>query len=595
MSDKLQASIAVASIKVDGKSVGIAERDLEEIVIDTTYNLPAMASVRLHDPKTKWTDSETFKLGGKISITLGPPKSLKNVAPAEVFAGEIVALEPSFSALGTNTYTIRAYDHSHRLHIGTKTRTFTKMTDSKIVQSIAQEAGLQGGTVDSTSVEHEYVIQANLTDFEFLSMRARRVGYLLSVTQGKLNFLKPESMKTGPILSMGETLRDFSIRMSAARQAQTVKVTGWDFKAKAAIEGTSTPETTWNQNKINQAGGAAAKEAIGANKILALSNKSPQTKAEADAIAAAVAAVQEGFFTEADGVSYGHPGLVAGVQVELKFLGKKYTGKYFVTAATHIYNSAGYETHFTVAGGYPQTFHQLLNGNSSEEFEAGTIHGVVVGRVTSVKDPDNLGRIKVKFPWLDETVDSNWARISAPMAGKNRGYYFLPEVDDEVLVAFEHGNPNYPYVVGMLWNGKDTPPEQNSVAHKEEGTVHRMIVTRSGHRIVFDDSNDNKSILIEDATKKQSFFIDSVNHMIEIKTNGDMKIGVVGNLEISVGGNMSTEVRGTLQEKGAQVEIASTSGNLKLDARAVLEMKGATVNASANAAVMVKGNPIMLN
>src|SRR5690606_24686518 len=143
----------------------------------------------------------------------------------------------------------------------------------------------------------------------------------------------------------------------------------------------------------------------------------------------------------------------------------------------------------------------------------GSIHGVVVGIVTSVKDPEDLGRVQVTFPWVaeqDEQNDSNWARIAVPSAGKNRGMMFLPELNDVVLVAFEHGNPNHPYIVGQLWNGKDVPPDTNTAAHTGEGTIHRMIVSRLGHRIVFDDSNSKKSILIEDESKKQSIFIDSV-------------------------------------------------------------------------------------
>ena len=82
-------------------------------------------------------------------------------------------------------------------------------------------------------------------------------------------------------------------------------------------------------------------------------------------------------------------------------------------------------------------------------------YGVVVGIVTNNQDPENMHRVKVRFPWLSNDVESNWARVAAPMAGKGRGAYFLPEVDDEVLVAFEHGQVDHPFVVGCLWNGKD--------------------------------------------------------------------------------------------------------------------------------------------
>jgi phage protein D len=613
MSDKLQASIPVASIKVGGQSVAIAEHDLEEIVIDTTYNLPAMATIRLHDPKLRWADGDTFAMGDKLSITLGPSRSMEDVQAGEVFVGEIVALEPTLSALGTNTFTIRGYDLSHRLHIGTKSRTFLNMSDADIVTEIARGLGINTGDV-ATLPKQKYILQNNLSDFEFLSVRAKRAGCLFSIVSNKVNFQKPEKMKTGPILELGETLRQLSLRMSSARQAQKLIVRGWDFRAKQAIVGNNVPAVLWNKNGLNSAGGAAAKTAFGMNGLSNLTTFAPQTKDEADAIALAAAVDQEGYFTEADGVAYGHPGLVAGVQVELKEMGKKYSGKYYVTSATHIYNAAGYETHFTVAGRYPQTFNQLLNGAPAGATEPGSIHGVVVGVVTNVKDDENLGRVKVKFPWLADdsaSVESNWARIAAPSAGKDRGFYFLPEVDDEVLVAFEHGNANYPYIVGMLWNGKDTPSEQNSVAHTGEGTIHRMIVSRLGHRIVFDDSNSKKSILIEDSTKNQSIFIDAVKNDITIKGSGNLLIDIKGNIDIKAGGNINIEATGNIKADAMNIEMNAKT-NFKVDAKSMMEMKavgiasfesatgmaalkGAMVDVNATGDVSIMGAMIMLN
>ena len=107
------------------------------------------------------------------------------------------------------------------------------------------------------------------------------------------------------------------------------------------------------------------------------------------------------------------------------------------------------------------------------------ISGVVVGVVTNTQDPAGLGRVKVKFPWLSDSEESFWARVATPMAGKGRGFYFLPEVEDEVLMAFEHGDARFPYVLGALWNGQDKPPESN-----EDGKNNiRSIKSRSGHVI----------------------------------------------------------------------------------------------------------------
>src|SRR5690606_27277811 len=112
---------------------------------------------------------------------------------------------------------------------------------------------------------------------------------------------------------------------------------------------------------------------------------SPQTADEARTIATSAAGDQEGAFIEADAVAYGHPHLIAGVQVELKEVGERFSGKYYVTSATHIYNSAGYDVHFTISGRYPQSFNQLLNTGHRGTSQPGCVQGVVIGLVTNVK------------------------------------------------------------------------------------------------------------------------------------------------------------------------------------------------------------------
>lgn len=113
--------------------------------------------------------------------------------------------------------------------------------------------------------------------------------------------------------------------------------------------------------------------------------------------------------------------------------------------------------------------------------------GVVIAIVKNLKDPDGQGRIEVQFPWLSDSLRSSWAPVATPLAGKQRGMFFMPEVDDEVLVAFEHGSFNHPYVVGYLWNGKDIPPDSDS--------NNRVIVTPGGHKLRFEDGGGKKVIL----------------------------------------------------------------------------------------------------
>jgi uncharacterized protein involved in type VI secretion and phage assembly len=189
------------------------------------------------------------------------------------------------------------------------------------------------------------------------------------------------------------------------------------------------------------------------------------------------------------------------------------------------------------------------------------LFGVVVGVVTNNKDEQDLGRVKVRFPWLSETEESNWARIASP-----GGTYFLPEVDDEVLVAFEHGDLRFPYVLGVLWNGKNAPATTNSDGKNNL----RLIKSRSGHLIKLNDEDGKETIEIIDNKGKNSIVIDTAKDTLTITTSKDITLSAA---------------QGTIKLEAQKIELKS-SDNTKIEsskgmdvkASATLNVKGATVN-----------------
>jgi uncharacterized protein involved in type VI secretion and phage assembly len=218
------------------------------------------------------------------------------------------------------------------------------------------------------------------------------------------------------------------------------------------------------------------------------------------------------------------------------------------------------------------SLHQLLAGSAAEtaaRAESGNRQsGVAIGIVTNVKDPDNLGRVRVKFPWFSDDHESQWARVATLMAGKERGSMFLPEVDDEVLLAFEHGDMRRPYVIGALWNGVDVlPPE---FTNDGKNNV-RFIKSRSGHIIKLDDTDGSEKIEIIDKSGKNSVVIDTKENTITISTDKDMvfqapqgKISLTAKevelkssaaLTVEAGAEMNIKTSATLNVKGATVNI----------------------------------------
>lgn len=194
------------------------------------------------------------------------------------------------------------------------------------------------------------------------------------------------------------------------------------------------------------------------------------------------------------------------------------------------------------------------------------IIGVVVGIVTNNKDPEGLGRVKVKIPRISGEDESNWARVVSFMAGKERGAFFLPEVDDEVLVAFEYGNINIPYIMGSLWNGKDKPPVTN-----DDGKNNiRIIKSRSGHIIRLDDTEGKEKIEIVDKSENNKIIIDTKDKKISIKSDKDIEISAPN-------GKVTIEAKDIEVKSTASAKIEASSG-LDLKASGTMNIKGATVN-----------------
>ena len=208
----------------------------------------------------------------------------------------------------------------------------------------------------------------------------------------------------------------------------------------------------------------------------------------------------------------------------------------------------------------------LLIDPEEREARCDRIYGVVVGIVTNNEDPEALGRVKVKFPWLSDEDESDWARIAAPMAGKERGIYFLPEVDDEVLVVFQQGDVRFPYIIGALWNGKDKPPASN-----EDGKNNiRLIKSRSGHVIRLNDEDGKETIEIMDKTEKNSIVFDTAANTIAITADGDITLSASqGTIKLEAQNIEIKSSADTKVESGAEMDLTASS---------TMNLQGQTIN-----------------
>jgi uncharacterized protein involved in type VI secretion and phage assembly len=555
------ALISQFYIKIDGADIpqGIMD-NIIYIEVDDSLNQPDMFIIQMRDPKMDWTDSSTLKVGKKVEISVrGDNGRIK------LMSGEITSKETSFRPGIGAVVAIRGYDQAHRLNRGRQTRSFIQVTDSDIATKIARELKLKM-QIDSTREVYKYVLQDNQTNLEFLQNRAEHIGFRLFVEDNTLFFQsKPVNGGQPPVLEMGVNLVEFNARLTTSQQSSEIEVRAWDPDSKREIIGRANRAQDVPQIGEMRQGGQIAESAFGNAGKQVIVDRNVATQAEADALAQSLCEEMAGNFIQVDGVCTGNPAVMAGTMAELKGLSKEFSGRYRIAHATHRYDIKGYVTRFTVSGRHDNTLIELVGRQDGRDGS----HGVVTAIVTNNHDPDGLGRVKIKFPWLSGNTESNWARIVTPMGGKERGMFFLPEVNDEVLVGFEHGDMNRPYIIGALWNGLDKPPETNA---NDKNNI-RKIRSRSGHEIIFDDNSTEKKEKLEIHTKAgHRIVLDDCGgqEKIEIrdKSGNIIKMDSVQN-EITVESNKQISMKSRI------IEIDAEMMTLKADA--TLTIQGAMV------------------
>ncbi|MGI9148113.1 MAG: VgrG-related protein [Chloroflexota bacterium] len=552
-------------------------RDFLSVTVETSLHLPDVATMIINDRRGRWVDDERLAPGKALLISAKVTQQRHTL-----FDGEIVELEPEYIP-GKQHLTVRAFDRLHRLARGRHVRSFQNVTDGDLVARIAKEANLQS-KVARTSRVHEYVLQDNQTNLQFLADRAAALGYLLYVREQTLHCEPPGSEASAVELHWGKTLGEFRPRLTTVGQADSATVRGWDPTTRQEIvghaqNGKGAPLTT-----DDRSGSSLAKNAFNMSAEALVTDRVVRSQTEADRLAQTVMDRVASNFIVAEGVGSGNPAVTAGASVQLVGLGKRFDGTYFVTGATHTYgHDAGYTTHFSVSGHRPATLLSCLRPEDGDEERR--MPGLTIGIVTDNQDASDLGRVKLRYPSLSADHASDWARVAAPGGGPDRGLQFLPEVNDEVLVGFEHGDVHHPYVLGGLWNGKDAPPGKSSQVISSGNVQQRVIRSRLGHTITLDDSTDRPGITIVDKTGDNTIHIDSSSNKLTLSVKGDLTLEAQGTVSIQ-GKSVQVQATNDVQLSGASAAV---------QAKQSLTLKGATADLEGSTSTTVKGGSVSIN
>lgn len=631
-------------LQIDGSNASAdLLNDILQISVEESINQAGMFTLVINNDyfsgnsASKWKHQSKFAIGKKIKIgftsSTTEDSDFSQEETGYVLEGEITAIETEFNEKAQAPIIIRGYDISHRLHRGRYNRSFQNVKDSDMVSQIIGEAGISSGTVTATSVVHEYAFQENQTNMEFLQERAARNGFELYVQDGKLNFRAPRQDQT-IALKWLEDIHSFRVRVSSSEQVSSVEVRGWDYAQKQAIVSTATSETVIT--KTDSGKGSQTSNKFSSSPKMIVVDQPVFSENEAKKMAQSLCDELGGEFVNADAKGEGNPKIRPGRVVKLTDLGN-YSGSYYVTETHHLFQERKYITQFSVRGLRGGNLLSILSPKS--HLQPGQT--MLVGIVSNNNDPQKWGRVRVKFPTLTEDHESNWARVVSVGAGATRGFDCLPEINDEVLVAFEHGDIHRPYVIGGVWNGKDAPPVTvtDSVA---DGKVRlRTFKTRVGHQLQFveEDKGTKKGVylntigghnlrlndsdqFVELETKgKHKFRADDSSEVISLTSAGDItvKTGTSGsskdltinaanitltattNITLKVGSNKIVISNAGIVIEGTQVQVKGTASAkveapmINVEASATNTIKGLMVNVDASGIAVVKGGLVKIN
>jgi len=590
-----QHSSSTFSVTVDGTQL---PADVEEImsyaVVEDNLNLPDMFYLSFLDPGRIALSKGGFKMASVVKIAV---RSEANTAGEPLFSGEVTALEVEFEGGRTRTV-VRGFDRANRLYRGRRTRAFKDVKYSDIVKQVAQEAGLAVGRIDTPQGRPSpHVAQANMTDAEFLTSLAGEVGFVLVVEDGKVNFHPPTDSAEAPgegdlsaqdplQLVQGDNLLRFNATVTADAQVKEVTVRGWDITQKKAVVATAPAESTSAEVGLKP---SELAEKFGNPTFVATDvpfGENEQVEAASKALADQIASTH----ALIDGVARGNPRLKAGKAISLGVAGTPFEGKYTLTVSRHVFDNGEYLTHFSSTGRHERSLLGMTSsgGGSSRAVSPASvtapIPAVVSAIVTNVKDDESLGRVKVKIPRLDDAFESGWLRVAQPGAGPERGALVLPEVDDEVLVTFEHGDIRRGYVIGGLYNGVDkpAPPQFDGTVGSDGKVAKRSFTSRKGHFQVYSDADGDE--YIELSSKDHEFALklakDAEGGAILLTSKNLVKIDAQGDITIVSKGKINVDATGELTLKGQSV---------KIDATTSLELNGQTVKVAGSTTTEVSG------
>ncbi len=501
------------------------------------------------------SDSDDMKPGEELTIKLryeGKPDSEQTVFKGLVVKHRVI------SGPAGNRLTITLKDASVLMTSGSSQQFFKQMTDDqiikKVVESYQSKKDLKVGTLASTSVTHDYLVQYQSSDWDFILNRAQANALVLITDDGTLQLTDPmKNNGTEHSYDVGiDRVLNFDMELDVERQKDVVQCASWDSGELALSSPVKAQAVSQQQGNLQAAAAGQAMTQQPESVSTFVNVKKDELQALADAENNRRAAVMIRGTMTVPGNGEIKPGDV----IDIKGVGKRFNGKTMITAIRHQLDSQGWRT--TIQFG-------LKSIPVDEDVSpASSVRSLQVGVVAAFKeDPDNAFRVPVLLPGIDDPDAIIWARVGSGEAGKQRGTVSYPLEGDEVILGFFNDDPRQAVILGSLFGPKNQAPKAIELNNKNS---QRGWVTAENLMIMFDDdkksitmqtSDQNRIVLDEDGILLQSGkdIQIKVDGKSTVQSSGAMNINTDANLTIKAGGNADIEASGTTTIKGATVNL----------------------------------------
>jgi phage protein D/phage baseplate assembly protein gpV len=491
---------------------------ITELVYDSSLTTADMFTLKLNNADLSLTDSALFNVGENVEIYMGYAGNLQ-----PMMLGEIAAVNPNFPKDGAPTITVSGYDKSQRLRHNTpEPFTFKFLNDSIIAAAIAAE-NLLIPVIDPCPTPPRESVPQTDSDWTFLRELARRNFFEVFVYWDRLYFRFPRPQTEMILLEWGRNLSSFSPRLSTAGQFGIQVLRGYDYSLAQTIVAILPAIAIGGDlsDIVERLGSSFINQLVSLGRYVVRDAKIENYVDALTVAKSTLIQLLEGLY-EGSGSCIGMPEMRAGKYIQIGGVGKRFGGRYKLSKVTHTINDSGYWTRFEVSQNTNASIleslrKKLKTASSPSRDTQEKMTGVVVAKVVNNIDYKGLGRVQLTIPTMSDNDISAWARIATPMAGSGSGLYFLPDIGDEVLVAFDQGDAAKPIVLGGLWNGPAAPPARNTGLNEK-----KVIKLKTGMQIVFDET--------------QGLSLDNgMGSSIQMDLHGDITIQAAGNVNIKSG------------------------------------------------------------